>query len=72
NVRQLSGGERSFATLALLLALGSCHDCPFRVMGEFDVFMDAVSRDVAIKQVLEFAERHSTRQFILITPQVCR
>ncbi|CAM9381891.1 unnamed protein product [Ectocarpus fasciculatus] len=69
DVRQLSGGERSFATLALLLALGSCHDCPFRVMDEFDVFMDAMSRDIAIKQVLEFAERDCTRQFIFITPQ---
>lgn len=30
DVKQLSGGERSFATLALLLALGSQHECPFR------------------------------------------
>lgn len=30
DVKLLSGGERSFATLALLLALGSGHECPFR------------------------------------------
>ncbi|CAN0379026.1 unnamed protein product, partial [Laminaria digitata] len=30
DVRLLSGGERSFATLALLLALGVNHVCPFR------------------------------------------
>lgn len=30
DVKLLSGGERSFATLALLLALGAGHECPFR------------------------------------------
>lgn len=30
DVKLLSGGEKSFATLALLLALGQCHECPFR------------------------------------------
>lgn len=30
DVRQLSGGEKSYATLAMLLALGRCHECPFR------------------------------------------
>ncbi|CAM9144224.1 unnamed protein product, partial [Hapterophycus canaliculatus] len=71
DIRQLSGGERSFATLALLMALGTCHDCPFRVMDEFDVFMDAASRNVAIKEVLEHAASKSSKQHILITPQVC-
>ncbi|CAM9711696.1 unnamed protein product [Scytosiphon promiscuus] len=69
DVRLLSGGERSYATLALLLALGTCHDCPFRAMDEFDVFMDAASRNVAIKSMLEFAEEWPNKQFIFITPQ---
>jgi ubiquinone/menaquinone biosynthesis C-methylase UbiE len=30
NVKELSGGERSFATLSLLLALGESIECPFR------------------------------------------
>ena len=30
NVKELSGGERSFATLALLLAIGESIECPFR------------------------------------------
>lgn len=30
DVRQLSGGERSFATLAMLLAMGKSNECPFR------------------------------------------
>jgi len=41
-----------------------------RVMDEFDVFMDAMSRNIAIRQVIEFARKDSSRQFILITPQV--
>lgn len=46
NVKLLSGGERSYATLSLLIALGDSLECPFRVMDEFDVFMDQVSRKV--------------------------
>ncbi|CAN0573506.1 unnamed protein product, partial [Ectocarpus sp. 12 AP-2014] len=69
DVRQLSGGEKSYATLALLLSLGAHHDCPFRVMDEFDVFMDAVSRDHAILEVLKFAKNNKDKQFIFITPQ---
>lgn len=41
-----------------------------RVMDEFDVFMDAMSRNIAISQVIQFARKHNNRQFILITPQV--
>ncbi|CAM9425747.1 unnamed protein product, partial [Phaeothamnion confervicola] len=69
NVKQLSGGERSYATLALLLSLGSCHECPFRVMDEFDVFMDAVARRTAMKELIAYAEDLPQRQFIFITPQ---
>ena len=47
NVKLLSGGERSYATLSLLVALGEALECPFRIMDEFDVFMDVVSRKVA-------------------------
>ena len=42
NVRELSGGERSYTTLALLIALGEAIECPFRVMDEFDIFMYVV------------------------------
>jgi structural maintenance of chromosomes protein 6 len=38
----MSGGERSYATLALLLALGASHESPFRVMDEFDVSINQV------------------------------
>lgn len=48
DVKALSGGERSFTTLALLLALGERLETPFRVMDEFDVFLDPVSRKIAL------------------------
>jgi chromosome segregation ATPase len=46
NVKLLSGGERSYTTLALLMSLGDALETPFRIMDEFDVFMDSVSRKV--------------------------
>ena len=36
DVKQLSGGERSFTTLCLLLALGHVIDTPFRILDEYD------------------------------------
>lgn len=37
--QQLSGGEKSFTTVAYTLAVGSVTTCQFRAMDEFDVFM---------------------------------
>ncbi|KAG5192144.1 RecF/RecN/SMC [Tribonema minus] len=68
-VANMSGGERSTATLALLLALGTCAESPFRAMDEFDVFMDAQARRVAIAQLIAHARTQRQRQFIFITPQ---
>lgn len=72
----------AYTLLLVLLSVGSAtlpSSRPFRrywaagmdsVMDEFDIFMDAVSRNAAMKQVLAFAKAHCVRQFILITPQV--
>jgi len=69
DVKALSGGERSFTTLSLLLALGENLETPFRVMDEFDVFLDAVSRKIALTTLVEVASAMVHRQFIFITPQ---
>ena len=68
DVRQLSGGERSYSTLALLVGLGDVVECPFRLMDEFDVFMDAVSRKKSLEALLEMARIYPHRQFIFLTP----
>jgi len=65
----LSGGERSFSTVSLLLALWETMELPFCAMDEFDVFMDAVNRQISIEMLLQTGERHRHRQFIFITPQ---
>jgi len=52
DVKALSGGERSFTTLSLLLALGESLETPFRVMDEFDVFLDPVARKIALETMV--------------------
>jgi chromosome segregation ATPase len=69
DVKALSGGERSFTTLSLLLALGESLETPFRVMDEFDVFLDPISRKIALETMIELAKELENRQFIFITPQ---
>ena len=69
DVKALSGGERSYTTLSLLIALGEHLETPFRVMDEFDVFLDPISRKLALDSMIEMAKDLSHRQFIFITPQ---
>ena len=69
DLKQLSGGERSFATVAFALALGGETDTPFRAMDEFDVFMDSVNRKIAMENLLSFARENPNLQFIFLTPQ---
>ena len=69
DVKALSGGEKSFSTIALLLGLGEVMEAPFRVMDEFDVFLDAVSRKLIIETLIKVGKRMTNRQFIFLTPQ---
>lgn len=69
DTKSLSGGERSYATLAFVMALCESIQAPFRAMDEFDVFMDPVNRRLSMKMLIQTAERLKHRQFIFITPQ---
>jgi chromosome segregation ATPase len=68
DMKALSGGERSFAQISLLLALGKSIDCPFRAMDEFDVFMDALNRKQTLELLIEAVTKDINKQFIFITP----
>lgn len=65
----LSGGEKSFSTICLLLSIWEAMGSPIRCLDEFDVFMDSVNRQQSMKLMIETARRSVGRQFILITPQ---
>lgn len=63
----LSGGERSYAGVCLLLALWRSFRCPVKVLDEFDVFMDDLNRRAAVRALFDFF-RENAMQVILITP----
>ncbi|KAM0716109.1 hypothetical protein Q7P37_008623 [Cladosporium fusiforme] len=65
----LSGGEKSFSTICLLLAIWEAMGSPIRCLDEFDVFMDSVNRATSMSMMIQAARRSVGRQFILITPQ---
>lgn len=67
--RSLSGGEKSFSTICLLLSLWQAVECPIRCLDEFDVFMDAVNRKISVKMLIETAKAAHNVQYVLITPQ---
>ncbi|KAI9643424.1 Structural maintenance of chromosomes protein 6 [Ciborinia camelliae] len=67
--KTLSGGEKSFSSICLLLSLWEAMSAPLRCLDEFDVFMDDVNRDVSTKMIISAARRAVGRQFILITPK---
>ncbi|KAL0960989.1 hypothetical protein HGRIS_005984 [Hohenbuehelia grisea] len=67
--RSLSGGEKSFSTICLLLSLWESIGCPLRCLDEFDVFMDAVNRRISMRMMIDTANSSDKKQYILITPQ---
>ncbi|KAI9057466.1 P-loop containing nucleoside triphosphate hydrolase protein [Trametes sanguinea] len=67
--KSLSGGEKSFSTICLLLSLWESIGCPIRCLDEFDVFMDAVNRRISMKMMIDTANTSKGKQYILITPQ---
>ncbi|XP_012539107.1 structural maintenance of chromosomes protein 6 isoform X2 [Monomorium pharaonis] len=68
DTRSLSGGERSYSTVAFILALWDCIQLPFYFLDEFDVFMDKVNRRVIMDILLDHTRLHSQSQFTFLTP----
>lgn len=69
DLRSLSGGERSFTTLAFMLALAEVTQNPIRVMDEIDVFQDEANRRASFKTLVDYCSSILTdKQFVIITP----
>jgi chromosome segregation ATPase len=72
HVGTLSGGEKSASTLILLAAIAFNSPVPFRMIDEFDVFQDEVSRKFSLKLLIGQGEQANLTgryaQFILLTP----
>jgi len=67
-VRQLSGGERSFSSMCLVLALKAATQTPFLALDEFDVFMDERNRRLSLNILTDVLRLHGDSQTIIISP----
>ena len=67
NIYSQSGGERSTAVMAFLLALQQHIQSPFRAIDEYDVHMDPRNREV-IASLLISAVKEGDVQYLAITP----
>ncbi|MFH0897615.1 MAG: hypothetical protein V1850_06175 [Candidatus Bathyarchaeota archaeon] len=63
-----SGGERSAATMAFLLALQRHIKSPFRAVDEFDAHMDPMNRETISRILLSEMEKETESQYLTITP----
>jgi chromosome segregation protein len=67
-----SGGERSSATMAFLLALQHHIKSPIRAVDEFDVHMDPRNRELVTNMLLREIGLHGKAQYLSITPGLIR
>lgn len=63
-----SGGERSVATMAFLLALQQKVVSPFRAVDEFDVHMDPANREAMYRALISILGGEQRAQYVVITP----
>ncbi|MCJ7455606.1 hypothetical protein MUP07_02525, partial [Candidatus Bathyarchaeota archaeon] len=63
-----SGGERSIALIAFLLALQQHISSPFRAIDEFDVHMDPKNREIISRLIVTSARKVGDTQYLAITP----
>ncbi|PKS07078.1 hypothetical protein jhhlp_005675 [Lomentospora prolificans] len=66
--KTLSGGEKSFASICMLLSIWEAMGSSIRCLDEFDVFMDNINRAISTNMLITAARRSVSRQYILITP----
>ncbi|KKA29293.1 hypothetical protein TD95_002504 [Thielaviopsis punctulata] len=64
----LSGGEKSFSSVCMLLSIWEAMGSSIRCLDEFDVFMDNINRAISTNMLITAARRSVSRQYILITP----
>lgn len=69
HVDSLSGGEKSFSQISLLLATWKPMRSSIRGLDEFDVFMDQVNRKIGMRLMLSKLSQEVNTQTIFITPQ---
>lgn len=63
-----SGGERSIALMAFLLALQQHITSPFRAIDEFDVHMDPKNRELVTQLIIASSKKLTQDQYLAITP----
>ncbi len=63
-----SGGERSTATMAFLLALQQHVKSPFRAVDEFDIHMDPKNRETISELLYREVRSSQDTQYLTITP----
>merc|ERR1712218_1355 len=68
DMKTLSGGEKSYSTISLVLALWAQIHPPFRILDEFDVFMDNLNRRIALDQIIRYAKETRKYQYMFLTP----
>jgi structural maintenance of chromosomes protein 6 len=68
NTKSLSGGERSYSTVAFLISLWSCVEHPFYFLDEYDVFSDEHNRHMMTMLLFNEAKKKADRQYGFLTP----
>lgn len=69
DVDTLSGGEKSFAQMSLLLSTWCVISSRIIALDEFDVFMDNINRTIGTKLIIQSLKDRIQTQTIIITPQ---
>lgn len=62
STKTLSGGEKSFSSICLLLAIWEAMGSPLRCLDEFDVFMDNVNRAISTNMLVSFCPRQGVHR----------